>query len=319
MFEGLLSNSRMKEALSFALETGRTVQAYMFCGADGTGKLTAARMLARELVGMNPDKADRGVHPDIIVLGPEKDRKLIPVERIRAMRADAFISPTEGVRKVYIINDAHLMNEQGQNTLLTVLEQPPSFTVFILLAKSRESMLPTVVSRCAVFEMEYVDTDEGAQFLSKELTGTDTAKLVEAMNAAQGNIGLAKEMVLGGVLENVGSMCEKIMLAAADNNEYAVINMLLPLSKDKLIEFLPALSMYIRDIAVYRCSGSGHGLAFSKSILQNAAAFDKIDMDVLYNGARGCENAIWLIDSNVNVQLVCARLIICLCGGRQID
>lgn len=308
MFEKLLSNSRMKEQLTRAIESGRPMHAYLFCGAEGTGKMTAATLLAQYLVGKNAGKAERGTHPDIFVLEPPKDKKLISVDQVRDMRADAFIKPSEAMRKIYIIRGVELMNDSGQNALLTLLEQPPEYAVFILLAVSREKVLPTVVSRCAVFEMEYVSEDEGVNFLSKELSGIPEEKLRTAMRAAQGNLSLARTFVTSESFAKSENACILLMRSAAVKNAYRIASVMSRPDKAALLEFLPILSMYIRDILVYRTTANKSRLVFADSVLKYSSEFDKITTEKLYNCVMECQRAIEKIQANVNCQLISSAL-----------
>lgn len=319
MFETLLSNNRMKEELTLAVNENRPMHAYLFCGADGTGKLTAAKLLAQYLVGKNSEKAVRGTHPDIFILEPEGGKKLITVDQVRTMRADAFINPSEGTRKIYIINGVQLMNDAGQNALLTILEQPPEFAIFILLSESREKVLPTVVSRCAVFEMEYVEPRQGAELLKKLVPGVPESKLFTAMHAAEGNIGFAAKLASSESFSKTENACTVLMRAVAAGDEYKVAAIMSRPNKDELSELLPVLAMYIRDIMVYRTTGDSDRLVFKESILQNSNEFAKIDINILYDGALGCERSLELISGNVNASLIAAALGIQLCGGKQID
>ena len=101
----------------------------------------------------NCRKAEKGVHPDIITVTRRTDEKgaakrEIYVEQIRDLIADAAILPNEAERKVYIIRDAGTMNAAAQNALLKILEEPPYFVTFILVADNAGSLLETVRSRC---------------------------------------------------------------------------------------------------------------------------------------------------------------------------
>ncbi len=98
-------------------------------------------------------KAAEGVHPDIITITrPTDDRgrqkREIYVEQIRALVADSVVLPNEAERKVYILRDADAMNPAAQNALLKLLEEPPRFVSFILVAESAAALLETVRSRC---------------------------------------------------------------------------------------------------------------------------------------------------------------------------
>lgn len=319
MFEGLLSNTRMKTELCRAITENRPMHAYLFCGSRGSGKLTAAKLLATELVGGDRGKAKRGTHPDIFILEPEKGKKLITAEQVRDMRNDAFVNPSEAQRKIYIINGVQLMNEVGQNALLTILEQPPSFAIFILLSESREKVLPTVISRCAVFEMEYVEAEEGARFIQKSLPDVPFEKLVTSMNAACGNIGTAMQFASSPEFYESEQQCLLIAKAMSAKDSYTLAKLLTKHTKDTLPDFLPIVAMFLKDIIVARLSANRDSLVFRDSVLQNRAVFDKIDINTLYDSIRECENALKLLDGNVNVQLITASLAIRFCGGKQID
>ena len=315
MFDRLLSNHNMKEQLSRAITENKPLQAYMFCGEEGSGKKTAAMSLASLLVGDEGEKAFRGNHPDVIFLRPEEDKRIISVEQVRDMRQDAFITPTEGKRKVYIIDGP--LQDEGQNALLTILEQPPSFSVFIILTEKKELMLETVISRCSVYEMEYVDENEGAEYLKTVLEGYSEDELRTFMRASSGNIGYAIRLAQDkSYLENA-KVCEKLALAMASGDDFTVASCFVWMSKDEALSFLSVLTVYLRDIAVYNSTKNTNGLVFSDSILKNAQKFAKINIDKLYRCVTECSSARAHIESGINCALITAQLAIHLCGGKQ--
>ncbi len=319
MFDALLSNKKMKEQLSRAVTTDTPMHAYLFCGEQGTGKKTAARLLAYELVGEGREKVMRSSHPDVTTVRPAEGKKLISVEQIREMRADAFVRPSEGRRKIYIIDGVHLMNDAGQNALLNILEQPPSFVVFILLSQSRQKVLPTVISRCAVYDMEYVEPSCAAEYLKTVYPDKDSEQLKTAVLAAGGNIGLAESFLGSQEFEHYSADCEKLVVSALSSGEYAASRIISGMSKDTLCGFLPVLAMYLRDVAVYTASGKSDDAVFCGSILKNKQLFDKIDLNMLYDSIRACESAVELINANVSPALAAAKVVILLCGGKNID
>jgi len=93
-------------------------------------------------------KAAAGAHPDVFRTAPAPDRREISVDQIRALRADAYVRPNEGRRKVYVIDPADAMNPAAQNALLKVLEEGPAYAAFLLLAERPGLLLDTVRSRC---------------------------------------------------------------------------------------------------------------------------------------------------------------------------
>ena len=111
-----------------------------------------------------------GTHPDWHVLEPfgPKARGVISVEDIRNLEEKIWLKPGEGVGRVIIIEDAHLMPEISQNTLLKTLEEPPSWTLFILIAQKLAGLLPTVISRCQVLRLSPLSDNEVKKILLKK-------------------------------------------------------------------------------------------------------------------------------------------------------
>ncbi|MCF0121231.1 MAG: hypothetical protein HUJ65_06290 [Oscillospiraceae bacterium] len=138
--------------------------AYIISGPPGSGANELADTLAAAAVcsgtGKRPcmqcrhcRKTSNGSHPDITVVDFIDNKHLITVEQIREVRTDAIVMPNEADRKVYIIRHADTMNLNGQNALLKILEEPPSYAMFILVAENPINLLPTVRSRCALITL----------------------------------------------------------------------------------------------------------------------------------------------------------------------
>ena len=159
-YKSIIGHSLICEKLRQAVKTGRSVSAYLLSGAPGIGKKTVCRAFAAALLCENPlDGAACGVcescrllaadaHPDYIRLQLTEDKKTIGVEQVReVLIKEASIRPFTAKRKVFVVEHAEAMTVQAQNALLKVLEEPPAYAVFILLAESKEKLLDTVLSR----------------------------------------------------------------------------------------------------------------------------------------------------------------------------
>ncbi len=125
-------------------------------------------------------KAQQGIHPDIIPVErfmAEKDiGGMVKVDPIRALRTDAFIAPNEARSKVYLIDNAHTMNDSAQNALLKTLEEGPSYAAFLLLTESAGALLETIRSRCVLLrtgEGEAEALDENAKGFARCLAQGD--------------------------------------------------------------------------------------------------------------------------------------------------
>lgn len=127
-------------------------------------------------------KAASGAHPDLNVVSPPEGKREIAVDQIRQLRADAYIRPNEGRRKVYLIEPAEKLNPSAQNALLKVLEDGPEYTAFLLVTGEPGLMLETVRSRCEHLVLPPEEEPVDPQLLQKAedlaellLTGSELA------------------------------------------------------------------------------------------------------------------------------------------------
>jgi DNA polymerase-3 subunit delta' len=143
-------------ALASALSAG-PVHAYLFAGPRGTGKRSAARAFAAEVLAAGtPDpedvrrraQLDPSPHPDLVWVAPPGTQHLVDEVRERVIRGAAY-RPFEGERRVFVIEAAEAMRDESQNALLKTLEEPPPFAHLILLTAEPAALLETVTSRCA--------------------------------------------------------------------------------------------------------------------------------------------------------------------------
>ena len=160
-FETLLGNERLKDNLITSLRRGRNSHFYLISGPRGAGKHTLAKLLAAAIFCQDPNgpcgmcqscrKVMDGVHPDFITI-EDPEHKNVAVKIIRQFRDDMFVRPNEASHKIYLL--AQDMGVEGQNALLKILEEPPSYGVFLLLTDNPEKLLPTVRSRCTELALQ---------------------------------------------------------------------------------------------------------------------------------------------------------------------
>lgn len=158
------------------IRTGISNQAYIFEGQRGVGTFECARLFAASLVCKNAETAPCGScnacimakaesHPDIYKLTPIEGKRNISVDQIRSVVTDAYTKPYESEKKVYIITYGDDMNEQAQNAFLKVLEEPPQYAVFVILAENIESLLPTIRSRCTAVKFNPVGDSKVREYI----------------------------------------------------------------------------------------------------------------------------------------------------------
>lgn len=156
-FTDLVGQDAVVRTLSSALESGRLAHAYLFSGPRGSGKTSAAKILARCINCVNgptpnPDNTCEfcqsilaGTALDVLEIDAASNRG---IDEIRALREAVKFAPSVMRMKVYIVDEAHMLTKEGANAFLKTLEEPPAHAVFILATTEPEKLPPTILSRC---------------------------------------------------------------------------------------------------------------------------------------------------------------------------
>ena len=173
-FDGVIGQETVVRILKGSIDTGRTSHAYLFAGPKGTGKTTVARILAKAL---NCDKGPNshpcmecehckaitsGTDVDVIEIDAASNRG---IDEIRDLRESTRFVPAHSRKKVFIIDEAHMLTKDACNALLKTLEEPPEYIVFILATTQPEKLLETIVSRCQRFDFKRIGETAMFQYL----------------------------------------------------------------------------------------------------------------------------------------------------------
>lgn len=250
-FEGLLGNEQLKENLREARRKGRMSHFYLLSGPRGSGKHTLAGLLAAGMLCEEKDgpcgvcracrKVFSGNHPDYITID-DPTKKTVPVDLIREARADIFIRPNEGTKKIYLFPRAQDMGIPGQNALLKVLEEPPSYGVFLLLTDNPEKLLPTVRSRCVELKLRALPEELLERKLREEFPDAGEGTIAAAIQRSGGYLGQARELLSGGGLsENAKAFAA----AYAARDVFGLQKILTPMEKWKRDALIPALQAWL--------------------------------------------------------------------------
>ena len=160
-FSDLAGQEHVGNTLRQAVTQDRVSHSYLFCGTRGSGKTTTARVLAKAVNCLNPQQGDpcdecaicisinEGRNLDIIELDAASNRG---VEEIREIREKVNFQPAQNRRKVYIIDEAHMLTREASNAFLKTLEEPPEHVIFILCTTEADRLLPTILSRCQRYD-----------------------------------------------------------------------------------------------------------------------------------------------------------------------
>ncbi|MBO7702737.1 MAG: DNA polymerase III subunit delta [Eggerthellaceae bacterium] len=194
VFDQIFGQPRVRDFLRASVSADRVTHAYLFTGPCGSNKTQSAYALAAAILCdqkgcgtcevCNRVKARK--HPDVRYFAPEGAGGYL-VEQIREIVADTALAPIQSHAKVYIIDRVDLLGSAAANAFLKTLEEPPEDVVLVLLGRTRESVLPTVVSRCSVVPFRHIPASEAAGILSRR-TGASPELAKIAIEACGGSI-----------------------------------------------------------------------------------------------------------------------------------
>lgn len=200
-FQGILGQPKVRDFLRQSVKSDHVAHAYLFTGPAGSNKTQAAFALAKSLVCPKGSEGPRGgacgacdscssvgrrSHPDVHYVEPEGASGYL-VEQVRDIMADVSLAPIKASRKIYIIDRADLLGHTAANAFLKTLEEPPADVVFILLGRTRESILPTIASRCQIVPFRHIPPSEAAGIVSQN-TGATIEESKEAIEACSGSV-----------------------------------------------------------------------------------------------------------------------------------
>ena len=190
-FDTVVGQDHITTTLKNAIKTGHLAHAFLFCGPRGVGKTTCARILAKTINCENPSPEgeacnecpscksfNEGSSMNIHELDAASNNS---VEDIRSLVEQVRFAPQAGKYKVYIIDEVHMLSQAAFNAFLKTLEEPPSYAIFILATTEKHKILPTILSRCQIFDFKRITLQDTVDHLqniaSKEHIKTEETAL----------------------------------------------------------------------------------------------------------------------------------------------
>jgi DNA polymerase III, subunit gamma and tau len=222
-----VGQSHITRILQRAIARGRIAHAYLLTGPRGVGKTSIARILAHEINGL--PYTDESTHLDIIEIDAASNNS---VEDIRDLRDKVQIAPTSSPKKIYIIDEVHMLSKSAFNALLKTLEEPPEHVVFILATTDADKLPATILSRVQRFNFRAISPHDAAKHLAFIAKQEKIAITPDALE-------LIAEQGKGSFRDSI-SLLDQLRSLSDETIDRAMVAEVLGLAQDELVEGLLA-------------------------------------------------------------------------------
>ncbi len=311
-FDSLLGNERLKSNLTGAVARGRVSHFYLISGPSGSGKRTLTKLLAAAILCSGAEKpcmqcshcrkVFAGTHPDFITID-DPEKKFVPVELVRDARADVFVQPNEAEKKIYLFPRAQDMLPPSQNALLKILEEPPSYGVFLLLTDNPEKLLPTIRSRCTELALTALPEQVLCKALETACPQASKAQLLGAARQSGGYLGQAKRLLEES--EDTSKNALDFLAAYAHSDHMGMLQILVPMEKWKRDVFCQELDSWLLALTNALAARSG-GAPIQPMAQAIGAARSARD---IMQAISALQKAVEYAQRNVSVGAVCGWLV----------
>ena len=291
-FANLAGQKHIRTTIQNAIMKDRIAHSYLFCGPRGTGKTSTARILAKAVNCLNPDSGDPcnhcdpcasfndGTFLDLIEIDAASNNS---VEDIREIRERINFSPVQGRRKVYILDEVHMLSQQAENAFLKTLEEPPKHVMFILCTTEMDKIAPTIISRCQRFDFKLLSTDDICYRLSE---------IIQAEHLDIDNQAIAAiARFASGSLRDAENLLDQISVSVDEGITLSQVEDLLGISnRERWLEFVDYLMV---------------GNTSASLTILNQAAWEGADIKQIQNQVMELLRALmllkWSADTSLNL------------------
>ena len=338
-FENVIGQNSITKTLENAIKQNQLPQALLFCGPRGVGKTTCARILAKKINANETENKSDDFSYNIFELDAASNNG---VDDIRNLIDQVRIPPQTGKYKVYIIDEVHMLSGQAFNAFLKTLEEPPSYAIFILATTEKHKVIPTILSRCQIYDFKKISTNDIQEYLEKiakseKIKYEDEAIFLIAkksdgalrdalsifdrlVNYTEGNI--TKKLAY----ENLNVLDFEIYFKAYEhiiNNDITNILLLLNLVIEKGFDaqhFIDGFSSHLRDLMVSKNSQTHVLLEQNSSISKKYIEQSKIkDLDFILKAIDLSEDCSFRYKTSKNQRLLVEICLMKLCSISQIE
>lgn len=322
-FADIVGQEHLREHLENAIKMDKVSHAYIINGEKNAGKEFIAKTFAMALQcenrqGVEPcgechscKQALSGNHPDIIFITHEKPGSIGVDDIRRQVNNDVAIKPYKGPRKIYIMNEGEKMTVQAQNALLKTLEEPPEYTVLLILAANVDSLLPTILSRCVVLNMKPAKDAQIKKYLMETMEIPDY-KADICVAFARGNVGKAKLLANSEEFDKVKEEAITLLkyIKEMELNEIVAAIKKINEYKFDVNDYMDILSIWYRDVLLFKATHDVNHLIFKEEIQHIRKVADKSAYEGIEKIIDALEKSKQRLNANVNFDLTMELLLL---------
>lgn len=315
LYDKVVGHENIISQLTTAVKMEKVSHAYIFNGADGSGKNVLAKAFAEALLCEKQNERGcgechfckqvfSGNNPDLKYVGHEKPNS-IGVDDVReALVQDIQIKPYNGLKKVYIIDEAEKMTVQAQNAILKTIEEPPEYSVIIFLTNNVDIFLPTILSRCITINLRPLRESIIMEYLINKYKIPDYEAKVCA-SFSQGQLGKAVKLVESDNFNGIKEEALRFIRSISTYEIYDLVDEIKKITEYKLNinDFIDILEMWYRDVLLFKVTKDPNHLVFADElnlITRMASKSSYEGIEIILNS---CEVAKARIKANVNFEL----------------
>lgn len=348
-FEELVGQDAISQTLLNALRSHRLAHAYLFCGPRGTGKTSTSKILAKAVNCLDPQDGEpcnacencKAINEDrfldVIEIDAASNRG---IDEIRNIREQVRFTPSMGKRKVYIIDEVHMLTTEAFNALLKTLEEPPEHVLFILATTDPQKVPKTVLSRTQRFDFHRIATPVLAAHLREVCDA-------EGIDADADALALIAKNAAGGMRDAISLLDQTIAFAGDHIDRHAVTEMIGGLDEEALAAMVDALAagdtaallqkleallaggsdarallhsllLYLRDLLLVRVGSRLEEDAPSEALRRQASGFSLRQLEQLLAKAAEAERDMRIApDSELVLELALVEMALILAGDLQ--
>jgi len=347
-FSDVAGQEHVTQTLRRQIVSNRLSHAYLFVGTRGTGKTTCAKILSRAVNCIAPQDGEpcnkcvscigieNGSILDVLELDAASNNG---VDNVRALRDEAIYSPASVKRRVYIVDEVHMLSTPAFNALLKILEEPPEHLIFILATTELHKVPATILSRCQRFSFKRISSaaiEERLHIIAKNEDLTLTKDAGERLAAlAEGSMrdGLslldqcASDSIvdISRVLDMLGLAGQqellKLIISASDRDVSGALTSLEGLYNDgrDMTSLLGELAALMRDVLVYKLWQDSPLLSGSFSRTELAALSKKLTSERLFSWLGMIRESIFCLSRGGSSKLTIEMCLIRMCDERLLD